>query len=274
MGYAFISYSTKDLEYVKVLHKLLSEHGIETWIAPGDIPAGSTYAGVIVRAIKGSECLVLLLTEHAQNSKWVDKEVERALSFGKIIIPIALESIQLNDNFEFYLGNQQIIPVRQFSNENESMLRLIQQIQSITNAKTNCKQQQIGLDKNVEQEFANVLEKLCNYLNDFSKSFSTGDLELFNATSRGMDSVIKEIAYYMHAHSEIKRIADSAKSIIEHYNSFVVSVNQWVEYSNTNNFDIKSQTAQASWQMVLKNNKTLFEELIYLLNNEFRSKRE
>jgi len=62
--YVFISYSTKNLEDALAMRGALMNRGVRTWMAPGDIPAGSTY--------------------------WVDKEVERALSYGRTVIPVAL----------------------------------------------------------------------------------------------------------------------------------------------------------------------------------------
>lgn len=62
--YVFISYSTKNLEDALAMRGALMNSGIKIWMAPGDIPAGSTY--------------------------WVDKEVERALSYGRTVISVAL----------------------------------------------------------------------------------------------------------------------------------------------------------------------------------------
>ena len=132
MGYAFISYSSQDYAYAQTMHKVCTDLGIKTWMAPGDIPAGNSYAGVITNALKGADCLVLLLTDHAQNSKWVDREVERALTYNKMVIPIALEDIRLNDNFEFYLGNQQIVPVKQLDRNNADFIKVLNQIKAIT----------------------------------------------------------------------------------------------------------------------------------------------
>ena len=44
---------------------------------------------------------VLLLTEDSQNSEFVEKEVERAVTYKKIIIPIMLGNIELNSGFRF-----------------------------------------------------------------------------------------------------------------------------------------------------------------------------
>lgn len=52
-------------------------------MASYDIPAGSKYAGVITCAIRGSACLVLVLTEASQSSLGVDKGVKLVLKEGK-----------------------------------------------------------------------------------------------------------------------------------------------------------------------------------------------
>lgn len=131
MGYVFISYSTKNAEQAKMLHKVLTDHGIGAWMAPGNIPVGSSYAGEIIRALKGADGLVLLLTDAAQSSMWVDKEVERALNYGKPIFPVALELVTLNDNFELYIGSQQIVPVQRISEQDEEFLKILGQIRRV-----------------------------------------------------------------------------------------------------------------------------------------------
>ncbi len=134
MGYVFISYSTKNAEQAKTLHKVLTDHGIGAWMAPGNIPVGSSYAGEIIRALKGADGLVLLLTDAAQSSMWVDKEVERALNYGKPIFPVALELVTLNDNFELYIGSQQIVPVQRISEQDEAFLKILGQIRRVVKA--------------------------------------------------------------------------------------------------------------------------------------------
>ena len=44
MGYAFISYSTKNQSAADAMRALFNKHDIDTWMAPYDIPAGSEYA--------------------------------------------------------------------------------------------------------------------------------------------------------------------------------------------------------------------------------------
>ena len=102
MGYVFISYSTKNQKAADATRSLLSRRKIDTWMAPYDIPAGSSYAEVIPDALKNCACVVLLLTKDAQQSPWVSKEVERAINYRKTIVPLQLEDIMLNSTFQFF----------------------------------------------------------------------------------------------------------------------------------------------------------------------------
>lgn len=125
MGYAFISYSSKDQQLADATRQTLIESGIEIWMAPYDIPAGSKYAYVINDAIEKSACLVLLLTEDAQNSEFVEKEVDRAITYRKPIITMQLENIELNSGFKFYTSTGQIVPVKSVNANTPEMKKVI-----------------------------------------------------------------------------------------------------------------------------------------------------
>lgn len=80
-------------------------------MAPYDIPAGSRYAYVINDALENCTCVVLLLTNASQSSQFVEREIERAITYKKPIIPLQMEDLELNSGFKFYIGSSQIIAV-------------------------------------------------------------------------------------------------------------------------------------------------------------------
>ena len=121
MGYVFISYSSKDGAEAEKIKLLLNDRGFETWMAPGDIPAGKKYASVIVSAIRDCSCFLLLLTENAQASTWVPKEVERAVSFKRPIVPVQLDELELNDEFSLYISTDQAVRVKSLFLNDEGM---------------------------------------------------------------------------------------------------------------------------------------------------------
>ena len=129
--YTFISYSSENQQSANAVRMLLMKNNIKCWMAPYDIPAGSKYAYVINNAIEYCSCFVLLLTEDSQNSEFVEKEVERAVTYKKIIIPIMLGNIELNSGFRFYLGNCQIIAMKQIDEKSLEWNRALSAIKSI-----------------------------------------------------------------------------------------------------------------------------------------------
>ncbi|MBQ6950227.1 MAG: TIR domain-containing protein [Clostridia bacterium] len=132
MGYVFISYSSKNQAAADAMKKLLEKNNIATWMAPGDIPPASTYAKEINSAIRNCACMVLMLTNDAQNSIWVAKEVERAVHYCKPVLPIQLEDVVLNDEFEFYISTNQIVAVNRIDETYAELQRALAAIRSYT----------------------------------------------------------------------------------------------------------------------------------------------
>lgn len=157
MGYAFISYSTKNQSAADAMHELLKSEGIETWMAPGDIPAGSKYAKVINRAVKDCACFILMLSDDAQNSVWVSKEVERAVNYRKPIIPVQIEDVVLNDEFELYISTDQVVAVRKIDKDTQEIKSLLLSVNNLVGKtddtaepKSANSQQQKSKAKNIE----------------------------------------------------------------------------------------------------------------------------
>jgi TIR domain/Pentapeptide repeats (8 copies) len=74
----FISYSSNDEEFAKRLYSKLREHGLRIWFAPEDIQGGKKIHEQVDSAIRFYDRLLLVLSEHSINSKWVRDEIRRA----------------------------------------------------------------------------------------------------------------------------------------------------------------------------------------------------
>lgn len=136
VGYAFISYSTKNQSSADSMRELFTKHDIDTWMAPYDIPVGSKYAAVITKAIRDCDCFVLLLSNDSQESVAVDSEVELAtLTYRKSIIVVELEKVILNDAFTFYIHNKQIMAVRKIEENTAEIRKILHAVKTYTNSK-------------------------------------------------------------------------------------------------------------------------------------------
>ncbi len=109
MGYVFISYKSEDKPAADKARAILQEENIACWMAPYDIPAGSKYAEEINNAIRQCSCVLLLLTDLAQQSDHVYSEIEIAFNIKKRIIPMRLDDCDLAPGFEYYIRSNQIV---------------------------------------------------------------------------------------------------------------------------------------------------------------------
>jgi hypothetical protein len=76
----FISYSSKDEAFAKRLHADLQNSGVRCWFAPHDLPIGAKTWDAIDAAIRVRDKLLLILSENAIASDWVEDEVGKAFA--------------------------------------------------------------------------------------------------------------------------------------------------------------------------------------------------
>jgi hypothetical protein len=93
----FISYSTKDQDFVSGLHLDLQERGVRCWFAPEDLRMGDPFRIRIDEAIRGHDKLLLILSERSIASAWVEDEVESAIELENrekklVLFPIRLDN--------------------------------------------------------------------------------------------------------------------------------------------------------------------------------------
>lgn len=90
MGHLFISYSHKDKDYVHRLADFLQDRNFEVWI-DDRIDYGTRWPVVIEDAIDHCESFVLIASESARQSEWVQNEVARASRLRKPFFPLLLD---------------------------------------------------------------------------------------------------------------------------------------------------------------------------------------
>ena len=101
----FISYSSRDKAASDAACHVLERNGLRCWIAPRDITAGLPYAEAIMDGIAASKVLVLIFSRHADTSAQVGREVERAISKGRTVIPFRIEDVAPSRAMEYYLSS-------------------------------------------------------------------------------------------------------------------------------------------------------------------------
>lgn len=112
----FISHSSKDAEYAEKICELLERNEISCFIAPRDIRSGREYAEELVNGIDNSTAMILLMSENANHSPHVLREVERAVSRAIPILVYKLEETALTKSMEYFLMTHQWVTAQ--GNEN------------------------------------------------------------------------------------------------------------------------------------------------------------
>ena len=102
---AFISYAKPDETTAKAACAALEAAGIRCWIAPRDIVPGLEWSAAIVRAIDSCRIMVLIFSSHANQSRQIRREVERAADRGIAIVPLRIEEVLPADALAYFLGS-------------------------------------------------------------------------------------------------------------------------------------------------------------------------
>lgn len=90
----FISHSWEDNYIARKIDYRLKRDGAETWIDNTNINGGDILAKKIGKALKWCDTLVLLWSETASKSDWVEEEWTNALALRKKIIPCILDGTE------------------------------------------------------------------------------------------------------------------------------------------------------------------------------------
>ncbi len=111
MSDIFISYSSKDREQADQLSELLRSAGLSVWIDQQGIDVATNWSREIVQAINDCKAFVVLLSPSSLGSHNVIKEVSLASEKRKRILPLDLEPVTLNADFEYALAGLQRSPM-------------------------------------------------------------------------------------------------------------------------------------------------------------------
>ena len=75
----FLSYSSQDQQFVRMLNERLIERGFITWLEEVEILPGDSILDGIHQGINASDFLIAILTQNSVSSKWVEREIKTAI---------------------------------------------------------------------------------------------------------------------------------------------------------------------------------------------------
>lgn len=101
---AFISYASDNRDKADEICASLEGRGLVCWIAPRDIRAGREYGDEIILGLERSAAVVLVLSEAANTSVFVLREIERAVSKEINVIPVRIEEVTPSPGLELFIS--------------------------------------------------------------------------------------------------------------------------------------------------------------------------
>ena len=155
----FISYSSNDKTIADAVVAGLEQKGVRCWVAPRDLTPGISWGQGIAEAIEKSRVMVVIISENANQSKQVAREVERAISKDVTVIPFRIENIDPTGAIAYFLSSEHwldaITPpmeshINKLGNIVKVFLREDEEAEIEDSAKTQFQQE--GIQKNAENQ--------------------------------------------------------------------------------------------------------------------------
>jgi len=85
----FISYSSKDKKWCDAFAVSLEETGADVWY-DSSLHGGAEWIAVIERELESRELFLVILTQLAWESVWVQREIHLAFATNRTIVPVLL----------------------------------------------------------------------------------------------------------------------------------------------------------------------------------------
>lgn len=104
--YIFVSYSHKNTSEVCKLLRLMKDNHFRFWYDEG-ITSGSEWDDVLYERITNCTQFVCFLTKDAVRSGHVKNEIHIAIKYGRRILPVFLDDVELRGGLELALDRQQ-----------------------------------------------------------------------------------------------------------------------------------------------------------------------
>jgi formylglycine-generating enzyme required for sulfatase activity len=105
--HVFVSFASEDIELARRAVHSLERAGFRCWLSERDIEPAASYPASITHALAQSGALLLILTESANASPHVLREIELAFNARIPILPIRLSGVLPSSDLAYFLSTTQ-----------------------------------------------------------------------------------------------------------------------------------------------------------------------
>lgn len=111
LHHIFLSYSRRDIRMMQRIRDDLRANSLSVWTDEGIHPGTVSWKESIERAIRGAGLLIVLLSPDANESTWVQREIDYAEVQGVPVLPILIRG-EPRDAIPFALAGAQFVDLR------------------------------------------------------------------------------------------------------------------------------------------------------------------
>jgi len=139
MAKVFISYAKSDYigtdgkpikgNVIDLIREKLTENDISYWLDREQLGVGETFAERISNSIKNCDVFLFLSTAAANASQWTLREISTAINFGKMILPVRIDSSEYDTAVALYLSSIQYVDWKELGSE-VALEKIISKIQN------------------------------------------------------------------------------------------------------------------------------------------------
>ena len=127
----YISHSTDDRELLGEVVKHLEAEGFDVFRDDQDIEPGENWAAKVAKAIESSQAMVVLLTENAAKSPWVQHDVQYALTSPRFKNRLITLLVDKSAKIPWILKELPVIPVKR-KDVSEAAKRAAEELRGVT----------------------------------------------------------------------------------------------------------------------------------------------
>lgn len=127
----FLSHSTENEDIMLNIAAYLEAHGYPTWYAQKHILPSENYQTKIIDALEEVDIVMVLVTKEVEKSEFVPKEIDRAITYNKIIIPLRVDGSPIPRNLNLFLCNIQWFDLLKYATLQEALDALMLMVEEI-----------------------------------------------------------------------------------------------------------------------------------------------
>lgn len=127
-GRVFISYSRKDVEFVRQLYQGLVQSGIAAWVDWKGIPPAADWWAEIEEAIRNADTFLFVITPDSLLSEICQREIVTAVNYHKRFLPILHRDITQQDSIPSAIARHNWLFMRRLEEIAQRLPNLVQTI--------------------------------------------------------------------------------------------------------------------------------------------------